>query len=157
MATRNCWLAGLFTLLAAGTSATSFAQASPARISPPAIAPPGSLYARLGGTPAVTTFVAETIDRMAANPEMNGAFDPVNLQHVKDMLTEQICALAGGGCAYDRDSLREVHAGQHIGNAEFPGLVEVLRESMRAHDVPLAARNQLIEILVPMKRDVVKL
>ena len=53
--------------------------------------------------------------------------------------------------------MREVHAGHHISNAEFFGLVEVLRDSMRARDVPLAARNQLLEILAPMKRDVVKL
>jgi hypothetical protein len=33
----------------------------------------------------------------------------------------------------------------------------VLRESMRTQKVPLAARNELLEILAPMKRDVVKL
>lgn len=157
MANRNCSVAGLSFLLAAGVCASSFAQAPPARVPPPAIAPAGSLYARLGGTAAVTAFVGDTIDRVVTNPEMNRSFDKVNLQHVKDMLTEQICALTGGGCTYTGDTMREVHAGHHISNAEFFGLVEVLRDSMRARDVPLAARNQLLEILAPMKRDVVKL
>jgi hemoglobin len=157
MANRNRWAAGLLTVAAAGVSAASFAQAPPPRIPLPDIAPAGSLYARLGGTTAVTAFVAETIDRVVANPEMNRSFDKVNLQHVKDLLAEQICAVTGGGCTYSGDTMREVHAGHHISNAEFFGLVEVLRESMRAHDVPLAARNQLLEILAPMKRDVVKL
>jgi hemoglobin len=156
MTYRNGWLAGAFTLLAFGISATAFAQAA-TRVPPPAIAPAGSLYARLGGTPAVTAFVADTIDKVVASPDMNRSFDKVNLQHVKNMLTEQICALTGGGCTYSGDTMREVHAGHHISNAEFFGLVEALRESMRAREVPLAARNQLLEILAPMKRDVVKL
>jgi hemoglobin len=157
MAYRKCGLAGSLILLAAFASAPSFAQAPPSRIPPPAIAPAGSLYARLGGTGVVTAFVGDTIDKVVANPEMNRSFDKVNLQHVKDMLIEQICALTGGGCAYSGDTMREVHAGHHISNAEFFGLVEVLRESMRARDVPLRARNELLEILAPMKRDVVKL
>jgi hemoglobin len=157
MAYRKCGLAAMLTLLAACTSATSFAQTPPSRIPPPAIAPAGSLYARLGGTGVVTAFVADTIDTVAASPEMNRSFDKVNLQHVKDMLTEQICALTGGGCAYSGDTMREVHAGHNISNAEFFGLVEVLREAMRTRNVPLRARNELLEILAPMKRDVVKL
>jgi len=123
----------------------------------PEVAPAGSLYERLGGTPKVTAFVNRTIDKVAADPHMNRSFDKVNLQHVKDMLSEQICSLSGGGCSYTGDTMRDVHAGHHISNAEFFGLVEVLRDSMRAHDVPLSARNELLEILAPMKRDVVKL
>src|SRR5690349_4753358 len=157
MANRNTWIACLYLLFASGVCADSFAQSPPVRVPPPATAPAGSLYARLGGTASVTAFVGETIDRVAANPEMNRSFDKVNLQHVKDVLIEQICALTGGGCVYTGDTMRDVHAGHHITNAEFFGLVEVLRESMRAHDVPLTARNQLLEVLAPMKRDVVKL
>ncbi len=122
----------------------------------PAIAPPGSLYARLGGTEKVTAIVNETIDVVAANPRMNQSFNKVNLQRVKDMLAEQICSLTGGGCTYTGDTMRDVHAGHHITNTEFYDLVEVLRDSLRSHDVPLAARNELLEILAPMKRDVVE-
>lgn len=126
-------------------------------VPPPAVAPAGSLYERLGGTAKVTAFVNATIDRVATNPAMNRTFDKVNLQHVKDMLIEQICSLTGGGCVYSGDTMRDVHAGHKITNAEFFDLVEVLRESMRQQDVPLSARNELLEILAPMKRDVVKL
>lgn len=138
----------------------SFADNSPPVAAPivlPAVAPAGSLYGRLGGTPKVTAFVNQTIDKVAADPHMNRSFDKVNLQHVKDMLSQQICSLTGGGCTYTGDTMRDVHAGHHISNAEFAGLVEVLRDAMRAQDVPLSARNELLEILAPMKRDVVKL
>ena len=117
---------------------------------------PGSLYARLGGTAKVTAVVNETIDKVAADPRMNQSFDKVDLKRVKALLVEQICALSGGGCTYTGDSMKDVHAGHKITNAEFFGLVEVLRDSMRHHDIPLSARNELLEILAPMKRDVVE-
>ena len=53
MAYRNRWLAGTFTLLAVGISSITFAR-PPALAQPPTIAPAGSLYERLGGTPAVS-------------------------------------------------------------------------------------------------------
>lgn len=155
---RSCWLAGALALFAINLLSTAaFAQAPPALVPPPAIAPPGSLYQRLGGTPKVTAFVNVTIDKVATNPATNKSFDKVNLQHVKDMLIEQICSLTGGGCNYSGDTMRDVHAGHHISDAEFASLVEMLRDAMRAQDVPLSARNELLEILAPMKRDVVKL
>lgn len=157
MASRTLSPAAAFCVFASIFSAATFAQAPPALVPPPAVAPPGSLYSRLGGTPAVTAFVGQTIDTVAANPKVNQSFDKVNLQHVKDMLIEQICSLSGGGCKYTGDTMRDVHAGHHISNAEFFDLVEVLRDAMRAQKVPLSARNELLEILAPMKRDVVKL
>jgi hemoglobin len=135
----------------------AFAQAPPTPAPLPAVAPAGSLYARLGGTPVVRAFVSDTIDAVAISESTRRSFDKVNLQHVKDMLAEQICALTAGGCTYTGDTMRDVHAGHQITNAEFFELVEVLRASMRSHAVPLAARNELLEILAPMKRDVVKL
>ncbi len=137
--------------------APGFAQAPPPPAPLPAVAPAGSLYARLGGTPVVSAFVSDTIDRVAAGESTKRSFDKVNLQHVKDMLAQQICALTAGGCTYTGDTMRDVHAGHQITNAEFFELVEILRASMRSHAVPLAARNELLELLAPMKRDVVKL
>lgn len=122
----------------------------------PAVAPAGSLYARLGGTPSVTAIANETIDRIAADHTANQSFDKIDLKRVKTLLAEQICSLTGGGCSYSGDSMKDVHAGHHISNAEFYRLVEVLRDVLREQDVPLAARNELLEILAPMKRDVVE-
>jgi len=136
LAFRNHRLAGPFILIALGVSAIASAQTPP------------TLYERLGGTPVVSAFVADAVNR---------TFDKADLQHMKDLLTERICTLTGGGCTHSGDEMHEVHAGRHFSDAEFSGLVEAMRESMRARNVPLAARNQLLEILAPMNRDVVKL
>jgi hemoglobin len=133
---RNGRLAGALVLIAMGASAAS---AQPTA---------DSLYARLGGTIVVSAFVADTIDKVIADPEMKPSFDRANLQHVKALLTERICTLTGGGCTDHGVAMRELHSRE---------LIEAMRESMRAHDVPLVARNQLLEILAPMSRDVAKL
>src|SRR5690348_6035557 len=127
MTTRNGMFAGAFFLIALGVSATASAD---------------SLYERLGGAQVVSAVVADAVAK-------------TNLPLAKDALTVRIYTLTGGGC---KDSgAHDAHAGQPISNAEFSGLVEAMRESMRARDVPLAARNQLLEILAPMGRDVVTL
>ena len=126
MANRNGMLAGAFFLAAFGFSTNASAD---------------SLYARLGGTPVVEAVVADAIDK-------------THLPLAKDQLAERICTLTGGGCS-DGGKLNLSHAAQPISRAEFSSLVEAMRESMRARNVPLAARNQLLEILAPVSRDAV--
>ena len=134
----------LFALLAASTLRA-------AEVRPPA----GSLYARLGGAPVVTRLVDATIDQVVANHRLNQSFKDSDLKRIKEKLVEQICQLADGGCQYTGDPMRDVHAGHGISESEFYGLVEILRDHMRALDIGLRERNELLALLAPMKRDVV--
>jgi hemoglobin len=115
-----------------------------------------SLYARLGGEKVVTAVVDDTIDRVVADHRLGRSFDGANIARIKRLLAEQICDLAGGGCHYSGDPMKEVHAGHHISEAEFYGLVELLRSSLARHHVALGARNELLALLAPMKREVVE-
>lgn len=114
-----------------------------------------SLYARMGGEPVVVAVVSETIDQVTADPKLRRSFKGSNIKRIKRLLAEQICDLAGGGCVYSGDSMREVHANHHITESEFYGLVAILRSTMRRHHVALRERNELLALLAPMKRDVV--
>ncbi len=121
-----------------------------------AFAQSNSLYARMGGEPVVNAVANEVIDDAARDPHLKRSFAKVDLARVKRLLSEQICELAGGGCHYAGDTMRDVHAGLGITEAEFYGLVSVLRESLRRHGVALRERNELLKLLAPMKRDVVE-
>jgi hemoglobin len=138
-----CRCGGVIALLAASLT---FAEA-------PASA---SLYARLGGAPKLTLIVDELIDHAANAPQLKRSFSGVNLPRVKRLIVEQICQLAGGGCHYSGDSMKDVHAGLGLTEAEMNGLVEELRDAMRRHDVGLRERNELLVLLTPMKRDIVE-
>jgi hemoglobin len=115
-----------------------------------------SLYDRLGGAEGVTAIANTLIDRVAADPRLGRSFKDTNLQHIKTLLAEQICDLSGGPCRYSGDSMKESHAGQHISEAEFYGMVADLRNILHERRVSQGATNELLRLLAPMKRDIVE-
>jgi hypothetical protein len=103
------------------------------RADPPA-ARADSLYARLGGTDKVSVFVREAIghaDISAADATL-----------ASDRWIARICALAGGGCRGADDASRTASA----------DMVEALRRAMRAQEVPMTARNELLDLLAAAPR-----
>jgi len=115
-----------------------------------------SLYERIGGQAVIEAVVTDTIGQVAADPHLNQSFEGTNLHRIERLLAEQICDITGGPCHYSGDTMRQVHAGHHISEAEFYGLVQVMRNALLAHHVALRERNELLALLAPMKRDVVE-
>jgi hemoglobin len=115
------------------------------------------LYDRLGGEAGVSAIAGSLIDRVSADPKLGRSFKDSNLDRIKRLLAEQICDLSGGPCRYSGDSMREVHAGHHISEAEFFGMVADLRAVLKERHVSQGAANELLRLLAPMKRDVVEL
>lgn len=116
----------------------------------------GTLYSRLGGPSGVAAIAAALIDRAAADPTLGRSFKDTNLVRIKKLLAEQLCDLTGGSCHYSGDSMKEVHAGLHISQAEFYGMVDMLRDILKQRHVGLASTNQLLRLLAPMKQDIVE-
>jgi hemoglobin len=114
------------------------------------------LYDRLGGQVGVAAISAALIDRVSGDPMLGRSFKDSNLDRIKKLLAEQICDLSGGPCHYSGDSMKEVHAGHHISEAEFYGMVADLREVLKERHVSQGATNELLRLLAPMKRDVVE-
>ena len=114
------------------------------------------LYDRLGGAAGVAAIADTLIDRVSADPLLGRSFKDSKLERIKQLLAEQICDLSGGPCRYTGDSMKEVHAGHHISEAEFYGMVAELRAVLKQRHVNQAAVNELLRLLAPMKRDVVE-
>jgi hemoglobin len=115
-----------------------------------------SLYARLGGEHGVAVISNTLIDRVVADPVTGPSFADTKIERIKRLLAEQICDLAGGPCHYSGDPMKEVHAGHHISEAQFYVMVDILRDVLKEQHVDLRARNELLRLLAPMKRDVVE-
>ena len=122
-------------------------------ISPIALA--DTLYDRLGGETGVAQFVNRTVDLSAMDPQTKRTFDKVDLKKLKQKVAEQICSLTGGPCTYTGDSMKLVHQGMNLTEAEFYGFVETLRSALNESQVSDGAKNELLRILAPMKRDIV--
>jgi hemoglobin len=114
------------------------------------------LYDRLGGAAGVAAIADTLIDRVSADPRLGRSFKDAKLDRIKKLLAEQICDLSGGPCHYSGDSMKEVHAGHHISEAEFYGMVADLRDVLKERHVSQGATNELLRLLAPMKRDVVE-
>ncbi|GAC1311091.1 MAG: hypothetical protein NVSMB10_19130 [Steroidobacteraceae bacterium] len=114
------------------------------------------LYARLGGEAGVAAMTSTLIDRMAADPQHGQSFKDTDLPRIKAHLADQICQLSGGPCKYSGDSMREVHSGLHISQADFYTMVAVLRDVLNERHVELRATNELLRLLAPMKKDIVE-
>ena len=114
-----------------------------------------SLYFRMGGAPVVARVVDQLLELSTTDPRTSRSFEKVNMKRLREKLNEQICALGKGPCEYTGDSMKDVHAGLDITEAEFYGLVEHLRVALDGNGVRQREKNELLEVLAPMKRDTV--
>ena len=121
-----------------------------------ALAAAVTLYDRLGGESGVAAIADSLIDRVVADPRLGRSFKDTNVARIKTLLAEQICDLSGGPCRYSGDSMKDTHAGHHISEAEFYGMVADLRVILKERRVSQGATNELLRLLAPMKRDVVE-
>lgn len=120
-----------------------------------AMAAPTTLYERLGGEKVVARFVDETINLTSTDPKTKRSFDKINLVNLKKKIAEHICELTDGPCKYSGDSMKLVHKGMDITESEFYLMVEHLRIALDRTGVDEGAKNELLRILAPMKRDIV--
>jgi hemoglobin len=113
-----------------------------------------TLYERIGSD-RLNAIASELVDRSSSDPRTSRSWRKVSLHRVKDVLTLYLCSVTGGPCAYDGDTMQDIHAGLDINEAEMFTMVQNLRDIMISHEVPLRERNELLAVLAPSKRDVV--
>ncbi|MGV3628764.1 MAG: group I truncated hemoglobin [Betaproteobacteria bacterium] len=113
-----------------------------------------SLFHDLGGKPGIPAIVSDTIDLAVANPGTKRHFEKIDLTDLKKIVSEQFCALTGGPCKYTGKDMAKAHKGLDLNAAEFNIFVEDLRHALDRNRISESARNRLLALLAPMKRDV---
>lgn len=114
-----------------------------------------ALYRDLGGRPGIQRIVDGLVTRVTADPRIAAFFAKANLEHLRESLSAQVCAVSGGPCAYEGPSMAVAHQDMEIRKGHFNALVEDLQQSMDAQGVPFAVQNRLLARLAPMHRDIV--
>lgn len=120
-----------------------------------------SLYERLGGVYSIAVVVADFIDRIMddarlnANPKVNEAHHRVSRAGFKYLVTEQVCAAAGGPQRYSGRSMHDSHAHLDITEAEWQVFLADLRETLDKFQVPAAEQQELFAIVQSTKPDIV--
>ena len=116
----------------------------------------GSLYDRLGGEAGVAAITEGMLARSAEDPRIREDFAEADIVNLYTRLNEHLCALTGGPCAYTGREMKAAHAGLGLTEADFNALVENLVDAMTEQGVPIAAQNELLAILAPMRGDVIR-
>ncbi|HEY4081834.1 MAG TPA: group 1 truncated hemoglobin [Burkholderiaceae bacterium] len=120
-----------------------------------AAAPSGTLYERLGGEPVVFEVTGKTLERAAHDPRTMRSFDGIKLTTLHKSLAQHICAISDGGCRYEGDTMEKAHHDLKIQPSEYDAMVDILREELDAAHVNVGAKNELLKLMAPMKRDIV--
>jgi hemoglobin len=114
-----------------------------------------TLYRALGERSGLVTLMDRFVDRLFVDPRIGAQFRKSNRKHLKEQLTDQLCAVSGGPCVYKGADMKSAHEDLGITRADFNALVEVLQDTMDAQGLPFAVQNRLLARLAPMHRDVI--
>jgi hemoglobin len=120
-----------------------------------------TLYERLGGVYAIAAVVDDFIERIMddprlnANPKVNEAHHRVSKAGFKYLVTEQVCAAAGGPQRYTGRSMRDSHAELEITESQWQAFLDDLRRSLDHFAVPPTEQAELFAIVESTKADIV--
>lgn len=112
-----------------------------------------SLFEDLGGQQGIEQVADRFVRILIADERTEQAFADTDLDRFYEKVVEQFCELTGGPCVYSGDSMKDVHKGMNISEADFNAVVEILQKAMDQNSVSLSAQNRLLALLAPMRSD----
>jgi hemoglobin len=115
-----------------------------------------TLYERIGGEAKLKATVDEFTNLILADDRINFTFADSDMNKFKKLIFEQLCEITQGPCKYTGRDMHEAHAKLNLNNAQFNALAEDLYIAFDRVHVPYRVQNQVIALLAPMQRDVVK-
>jgi len=116
--------------------------------------PENSLYQQLGELEGIANVVEDLLYLIVEDERINQQFKGMDVAQFHRNLTDQLCELSGGPCAYTGREMRELHSDMAITDTQFNALAENLILAMEKNDIPTGAQNRLIKQLVPLYPDI---
>jgi hemoglobin len=115
-----------------------------------------TLYEQIGGQEVLVKAIDELVAIMEEDDRINFTFAETDIPKFKQLLVEQLCEITGGPCKYQGRSMQESHEKLNVDNAMFNALAEDLYIAFDRVKVPYRVQNQVMALLAPMQRDIVK-
>jgi truncated hemoglobin YjbI len=120
-----------------------------------------TLYARLGGNPAISAVIDQFIANVAGDARINAFFadaaaDPARLTKLRNNLINQVGMATGGTEKYTGLDMKTSHKGMGIEESHFNALVEDLSLALDKFKVPTTEKTELLTALAGMKADIVE-
>ena len=120
-----------------------------------------TLYDRLGGVYSIATVVDDFIDRIMADPRLNAnpyvdeAHHRVPPAGFKYLVTEMLCAAAGGPQVYTGRDMASSHSHLKITGEEWRAFMEDLAQTLDKFSVPAAERAEVAALVASTRAAIV--
>lgn len=118
-----------------------------------------SLYKRLGGYDAIAAVCDDFIGRLATNKDISrffvGASDD-SKKKIRQHLVDFLCSNTGGPCIYMGRTMKDSHKGLRISETDWNTAAGLLVETLNKFKVGQKEQNELVAIVVTLKKDIVE-
>ncbi|HWG02270.1 MAG TPA: group 1 truncated hemoglobin [Trebonia sp.] len=109
----------------------------------------------IGGEPALTAVVDDFYVRVMADPQLAPFFAGVNMNKLKGRQVEFFAAALGGPDVYEGGSMRDVHVGRGISQADFDKVAHHLSGALADAGVDDETVTRIIGAIAPLSDDIV--
>ena len=118
-----------------------------------------TLYQRTGGYDVIAAVVDDLFQRIHQDPRfarfgMGRSID--SNQRARQLLVDQICALAGGPCFYTGRDMKTAHAGLAITELEWEVNMQFTDAALQKHGIAEAERTEFLSIFARYKAEIVE-
>lgn len=114
-----------------------------------------SVYEAIGGEDALVAVVDDFYERVLSDPQLAPFFAGANMNALKGKQVEYFAAALGGPAAYKGQTMKQVHAGRGITQADFDKVAYHLTNALAAAGVPGDLVSQIIGAIAPLADDIV--
>jgi len=115
------------------------------------------LYKRLGGKEAINAVVKDLLSGVASDPRLAPRFSKMDAAKCERLLTDFLCEGTGGPCKYTGRDMKTAHKGAKVTEIEWQAFAENLGKTFDRFNVPAQERQELLQMIGPMKVDIVGL
>ena len=118
-----------------------------------------TLYQRLGGYDVIAGVIDDFLSRFRGDPRFarfgtGRSLD--SIQRARQLLVDQMCALAGGPCVYVGRDMKTSHAGLGISEAEWQANMEFAAAALGKFGVGTKEKEEFLAIFQRYKGEIVE-
>jgi hemoglobin len=116
-----------------------------------------SLYARVGGMPAIKALVDGALDRILKDPRVKDYFKGFDTEPIEKHFVQLACVVTGGPCKYEGRSMKATHEEMHVTNAAFDAVMEHILFTMKSLKVKGQEQNEIMAAFNATRKDIVEI
>ena len=118
-----------------------------------------SLYQRIGGYDVIAAAIDGMLMRLRADPQFarfaTGRSEDSH-RRTRQLLVDQLCALAGGPCFYTGRDMKTSHKGLGITESDWEATMKYMRGSMIELNIPQGEQDEVIALWTSYQGDIVE-